>query len=174
MLRWIILITLLITSETASAQSADAWLDQVLKLEQEGWGERANPALPDMARPITPLMAFVSFSMPEDSLKAILEQVERTGGITILRGLVNDSFKDTATLVATFSSNGSPGFSVDPKLFAKYAINAVPSFVVPNEESFDKISGNISLVAALETIVREGDNKDTARRLLDKLREFKP
>ncbi len=174
LLRWIIPLCLLIVSTPVSAQSPDAWLQEALKLKREGWGERVSPALPDMVRPVAPLIAFVSFSMPEDSLKAILEQVDRVGGTILLRGLVNDSFKDTATVVAKFSTDSSPGFGVDPKLFAKYAIKTVPAFVVPNGDSFDKISGNISLVAALEAIVQEGENPETARRLLNKLRKAQP
>ena len=96
LLRWIIISCFLIISSSASAQNTDAWLEQVLTLKREGWGERISPVLPDQKRPTPPLIAFVSFSMPEDSLKAILEQVDRAGGTVVLRGLVNDSFKNTA------------------------------------------------------------------------------
>jgi len=171
LLRLVISLCLLIFSSSVFAQSNDAWLQEALKLKREGWGERASPVLPDMKRPIAPLMAFVSFSMPDASLKAILEQVDRMAGTVVLRGLVNDSFKDTAAVVAKLARENGPGFSVDPKLFAKYAINAVPAFVIPNGDSFDKISGNISLVAALEAIIQEGEYPQAARRLLSKLRE---
>ncbi len=175
LLRPIILLCLLIFSSPALAQSPDAWLQEALKLKQEGWGQRVSPTLPDMVRPIAPLIAFVSFSMPQDSLKAILEQVDRVGGTVLLRGLVNNSFKDTATVVARMVEEHGTGFGVDPKLFVKYAINAVPAFVVPNgETSFDKISGNISLIAALEALVQEGGNPEAARLLLGKLRMDKP
>jgi len=175
LLRLIALLCLFTFSTSALAQSPDAWLQEALKLKQEGWGQRVSPALPDMTRPIAPLIAFVSFSMPEDSLKAILEQVDRVGGTVLLRGLVNNSFKDTATVVARLVEEHGTGFGVDPKLFAKYDINTVPAFVVPNgETSFDKISGNISLVAALEALVQEGNNPEAALLLLDKLRKGQP
>lgn len=161
-------------SGTASAQTADAWLDQRLSLQRQGWEERARAVFPDQNRPSPPVIAFVSFAMPNDSLKAILEQVDRVGGTVVLRGLVNNSFKDTATAVARLVSDGSPGIKVDPKLFSTYAIKTVPAFVVPTGTEFDKISGNISLAAALEAIIREGDDPDTARRLLIELRGARP
>ncbi len=175
LLRVVIFLCFLIVSGSALAQSSDAWLQDILKLKREGWSERVSPVLPDMKRPIAPLIAFVSFSMPEDSLKSILAQVDRVGGTVVLRGLVNNSFKDTATVVARLAGENGPGFGVDPKLFAKYAITAVPAFIVPDgETNFDKISGNISLAAALEAIINEGKNPLTARLLLAKLREDQP
>lgn len=174
MLRLLISLCLMTISAPSLAQDSDAWLKEALKLKQEGWDRRLTPALPDMVRPVAPLMAFVSFSMPEDSLKAILEQVDRVGGTVLLRGLLNNSFKDTATVVAGLVEENGAGFGVDPKLFAKYDITAVPAFVVPGGDDFDKISGNLSLSAALEALANEGGNPQAARHLLAKLRKGQP
>jgi type-F conjugative transfer system pilin assembly protein TrbC len=170
LLRMVITLILLVFSTPSLAQDSDSWLKEALRLKQEGWDRRVTPALPDMTRPVAPLMAFVSFSMPEDSLKAILEQVDRVGGTVLLRGLVNNSFKDTATVVARLVGKNGTGFGIDPKLFSKYNITAVPAFVIPNGEDFDKISGNLSLSAALEALTNEGSNPEAAHNLLVKLR----
>ena len=187
----VILLLSFVMNGSALTQDNDAWLNEALKLKQQGWGERVSPVLPDQRRPIAPLMAFVSFSMPDDSLKAILNQVDMAGGTVVLRGLVNDSFKDTAATVAKLvedskrrgrergsgpgqGNDNLPGFSVDPKLFTKYAITAVPTFVVTEGDRFDKIGGNMNLAAALQAVIREGDHSEAARRLLNKLRKGSP
>ncbi len=171
MLRTIIfLLSLLIFSGPVCAQNNDAWLREAQKLKQEGWGERIPSVLGDMQRPVAPLIAFVSFSMPENSLKDILEQVDQVGGTVVLRGLVNNSFRDTAAVVAGLAKENGAGFGVDPRLFTKYNITTVPAFVIPVGEGFDRIGGNISLAAALEAMVSEGEYPDAARRLLEKLR----
>ena len=180
MLRLLTLTACLAFGAPAFAQeSPDAWLADLLDkagreaeaLRREGWDGRAATAAPlaPTARP--PLLAFVSFSMPEASLRAVLEQTARAGGVTVLRGLVNGSFRDTAQAVAAIAREHGPGFSIDPRPFAEYGIVAVPAFVVPGAVSPDKVAGNLSLAAALEAMVREGDNPETARRLLARLRQ---
>ncbi len=157
----------------------DAWLQELLDkaarqaetLRREGWEGRAAGAAPVRPRETPPVLAFVSFSMPEKVLLAVLEQTARAGGVTVLRGLVNDSFRDTAEAVAAIAREHGPGFSVDPRLFAEYGIEAVPSFVVPGPVSADKVAGNLSLAAALEAMARDGDNRETAKRLLARLRK---
>lgn len=171
LLRILKILIFVVISLPAAAQTSDAWLDQLLSLKREGWDKKVSPILPDMTRPVAPVIAFVSFSMPDNSLKAILSQVDRAGGVVVLRGLVNDSFTDTSVIVTQLASEYNVSFNIDPKLFSQYDIVAVPSFVVPDGNRFDKISGNISLTAALEAFVQTGDNPDAARRLLTRLRE---
>ncbi|PIW27242.1 MAG: type-F conjugative transfer system pilin assembly protein TrbC [Rhodospirillales bacterium CG15_BIG_FIL_POST_REV_8_21_14_020_66_15] len=164
--------------QNAGAQDIDnAWIERMLDsaardadaLLREGWGDRAATALP--VSPTKPaLLTFVSFSMPDDSLKAILDQTARAGGITVLRGLVDNSFKETALRMGKLSREHGPGLSVDPRLFAEHGVTTVPAFVTVGETVPDKIAGNMSLAAALETIAREGDNRDLAQTLLDTLR----
>ncbi|MBF0248708.1 MAG: type-F conjugative transfer system pilin assembly protein TrbC [Alphaproteobacteria bacterium] len=164
--------------QDAGAQNIDnTWIERMLDnaardadaLLREGWGSRATTALP--VSPTKPaLLAFVSFSMPDDSLKAVLEQTARAGGVTVLRGLVDNSFKETALRMGKFAREHGPGLSVDPRLFAEHGVTTVPAFVVVGETVPDKIVGNMSLAAALETIAREGDNRDLAQTLLDTLR----
>lgn len=174
MLRVVTLFSLTFFASASWAQSTDAWLQQAIKLKQEGWAEKASQVLPDLERPIAPFITFVSFSMPEDSLKAILNQTRQIGGQVVMRGLLNNSFTDTANMLASFSEQGSPGFNVDPKLFKTYDIKSVPTFVLTNEDQFDKISGNLSLSATLQAFVEEGDHPDKAQALLNQLQETSP
>jgi len=170
----VILLSSILFTSTSWAQNNDAWLQEALKLQQEGWANKASRALPDLKRPIAPFIAFVSFSMPEDSLKAILSQTHKIGGQVVMRGLLNNSFTDTANMLARFSENGSPGFNVDPKLFKTYAIQTVPSFILTNMDKFDKIAGNLSITASLQAFREEGDHPEKAQALLQRLQEAKP
>lgn len=164
--------------QDAGAQNIDdAWIERMLDnaardadaLLREGWGSRAATALP--VSPTKPaLLSFVSFSMPDDSLKAVLEQTARAGGMTVLRGLVDNSFKETALRMGKFAREHGPGLSVDPRQFTEHAVTTVPTFVIVGTEASDKIAGNMSLAAALESIAREGDNRDLAQTLLNTLR----
>lgn len=164
--------------QDAGAQNIDnAWIERMLDntardadaLLREGWGSHAATALP--ASPTKPaLLTFVSFSMPDDSLKAVLEQTARAGGVTVLRGLIDNSFKETALRIGKLAREHGPGLSVDPRLFAEHGVTTVPAFVVVGETVPDKIAGNMSLAAALDAIAREGDNKSIAQGLLDRLR----
>ncbi len=147
-------------------------------LEREGWGDPGRIlSMTPMTAPrrpsLPPLLAFVSFSMPTASLEALLDQVRKAGGTLVLRGLVNDSFRDTAAAIAPFADKG--GFSVDPKLFERFGITVVPTFVVaPDAHDPDAVSGNMTLGAALEAVAAEGDHPGVARALLAKLRETGP
>jgi len=166
--------------QDAGAQDIDsAWIERILDktartadaLTREGW---ATPPAPVSAMPTTKtkpnLYAFVSFSMPDDSLKAVLKQTARAGGVTVLRGLVDNSFKETALRIGKLAHKHGPGLSVDPRLFAEHGVTTVPTFVIVGVKTTDKIAGNMSLAAALETIAREGDNAAVAQDLLDRLR----
>ncbi|GEQ99200.1 hypothetical protein JCM17844_28370 [Iodidimonas gelatinilytica] len=163
--RMTLLFSLMLAAPAVQAEEdTDAWMQRML----EKTTKQAAPSLETKAKPS--LLSFVSFSMPDDSLKAILEQTARAGGVTVLRGLVENSFKETALRVGTLAREHGPGFSVDPRLFTEHSVTTVPAFVVVGAESVDKISGNMSLAAALETIAREGDNKSIAQGLLGRLR----
>lgn len=165
-----LLLSLMLAAPAAWAEeNTDAWMQRMLNEATTG----AAPALPTKsAKPA--LLTFVSFSMPDDSLKAILDQTARAGGVTVLRGLVDNSFKETALRVGKLTREHGPGVSVDPRLFAEHGVTTVPAFIVLNNnggaESADKIAGNMSLAAALEAIAREGNNKSIAQGLLDRLR----
>jgi conjugal transfer pilus assembly protein TrbC len=119
------------------------------------------------------LLVFVSFSMPEDSLKALQREVGEVGGDLIIRGLIDNSLKKTAGAVSGVLDNGKGGLSIDPTSFQQYHIRQVPAFVVTNgqdEDNYDVVYGNVSLEAALTELANKGDSaKDSAQQYLDQL-----
>lgn len=114
-------------------------------------------------QPLNQLLIFVSSSMPKSSLEDWAQQVRISGGVLVLRGFINDSFKDSADFIKGLSDQGV-GAIVDPKSYKIFNITHVPTIVVlPDlhkclgEECkqtpiHDKISGEITLKYGLEQI----------------------
>jgi len=137
------------------------------------------------------LYVFVSFSMPDITLKRLLTQVERIDGSLILRGLVDDSMaktKNKITELMEADANGHThfknGFAIDPTLFQRFDINQVPSFVLTSQPAarcnnegcpssdYVRLSGDSTLEYVLETMVRESPEsmRDSAKTLLARMK----
>ncbi len=100
----------------------------------------------------TPIMIFVSFSMPKASIKGWITQAKKVGAAVYIRGLVNNSFKDTAKIISGLVQDQSGGLLIESTLFKRYLISQVPAVVVVNGKSFDVIYGDVTLDYALEKI----------------------
>ncbi len=91
----------------------------------------------------THIVVFVSFSMPEESLKALFKEAEKNPHVRlVLRGLVDDSMEKTAQKIQTLEGV----VDVDPELFERYQIEQVPTFMwVKKGQPLGKLMGNITL-----------------------------
>ncbi len=137
------------------------------------------------------LYVFVSFSMPEITIKRLLVQASRIDGSLILRGLVDGDLgrtreKITQLLEADASGHTkiNGGFAIDPTLFERFAITRVPGFVLtdaPAQQCNDagcpssdyvRLAGDTTIEYALETMAREApvSLKESAHILLDRLK----
>lgn len=110
---------------------------------------------------------FASFSMPNASLRSLIEQGELAGIPIVLRGLVNNSIEDTMRQVHSLYEEGEQqesGAVIDPTLFERFGITQVPSVVVaahsadvctpqdcPTPEHV-KIAGDVPLRYSLDRI----------------------
>ncbi|MEM6485291.1 MAG: type-F conjugative transfer system pilin assembly protein TrbC, partial [Pseudomonadota bacterium] len=116
---------------------------------------------------ILSIYIFASFSMPDASLKAVIEQAELAGAAVVLRGLVDDSVEATMQAVSNLYGEDEQvaGAVIDPTLFERFSINQVPSFVVSESPAqrcmsdadcpipdYVKIAGDVPLLYALERI----------------------
>jgi type-F conjugative transfer system pilin assembly protein TrbC len=112
------------------------------------------------------LLIFVSFSMPEQSLKLWSQQADKIGANLILRGLINNS------LQATTQNKIISGFDIDPEKFKEYHIKIVPAVVLVTNSDYEVIYGDTSLEAALERIKHNGspESKTLAQSYLNKIR----
>lgn len=132
------------------------------------------------------LIVFVSLSMPEAALKSLLTDTQKAGGIAVLRGLPHsDGEAGKPKLLRLFGNkNEAAALGIDPRLFRAFAIQSVPSFVIASGDivlcdgldctstppPHDRLSGNISLAAALEVFANgDGPGAELAHLHLKKL-----
>ena len=133
------------------------------------------------ADPLVPLV-FVSFSMPDVSLKQLLRDAGKVGGQLFLNGLVDDDLKATSRRLLTVQgidpeADELPddvgkadvaGMGIDPTLFERLQIQHVPTFVLPLEPvqacaegqgcppfRHIRVSGDVSLAYALDKFAPE-------------------
>ncbi len=115
------------------------------------------------------LMVFASLSMPPKSLKALIEDTAKSGGVVLFRGFPGNDMKQFATRLGRVIDDkmlfGNVG--IDPRLFRAYGVQAVPTYVVSSSDfdvcdgldcttvtpPFDTVVGNVSLDYALSTFV---------------------
>jgi len=89
------------------------------------------------------LIVFVSFSMPEASLKALFEALDKNPDVKlVMRGLVDDSMDKTARKINELGGV----LEINPELFDRYQITHVPTFVLVNgDKPALKLAGNVTL-----------------------------
>jgi conjugal transfer pilus assembly protein TrbC len=143
---------------------------------QQSWiyGLRSATPMTQPEKPVPQALYFVSFSMPEDGLKALILEVDRLHIPATLRGLINNDFRQTANAVLKLINDEKHGgVQVDPSAFKTYGITAVPALVVTCNGRYDRVGGNISPVQALRKIADSGDCADVARNILKEAGEDK-
>jgi type-F conjugative transfer system pilin assembly protein TrbC len=127
------------------------------------------------------LRIFVSSSMGDSLLKHYVEQAKKYKAVLVFNGLPDNSFLKLTELVyqITGGTGEATSIQLDNISFKRYGITSVPSFVLNTEEDvfnqskplkFDKISGNIGIRRALETIEEQGELSDIAGLILDEAR----
>ncbi|MCY4120666.1 MAG: type-F conjugative transfer system pilin assembly protein TrbC [Acidobacteria bacterium] len=148
------------------------------------------PSEPSTAAPERPATAevllFTSLAVPAASWRAAARDAARIGAPLVLRGVAEGSLAGTARQVRARLGDANAGVAINPRLFRLFGIDRVPAVVVvpggvppcrqpgcadDNPPPFDRVSGNLSLAAALEVIAAEGDaGHATARQHLAILR----
>lgn len=131
----------------------------------ETLGQQPQPKNLKKTSTITPiatqdLIVFVSLGMPEASLKQLAHEAEQVGARLVIQGLVNNSFGQTR---ARIQALGIP-IDIDPPLFDLFEVTRVPAFVRCQtntdgavKEGHDRITGNISLLAAVDKFKTLGE-----------------
>jgi len=132
---------------------------------------------------ISNLLIFISFSMPNNLIKEYTQQAKETGGVLVLRGMIDKSIAKTAIKLNDINNKQGVNAIIDPNLFKLYNIKRVPAIVVAEYKGYpcvdckqtpiyDKITGAVSLEYALEQIMssRISSTKNMASIYLLKLR----
>ena len=117
------------------------------------------------------LFVLSSMAVPETSWQEMSSQLEKIGGAFVLKGMPEDSFLAFAKRLVRFREIGinAPIF-IDPGKFEALSIKTVPVIVLEGESQTDHVTGNVSLVFALEEVARKGANKTLANELLFQLK----
>lgn len=116
--------------------------------------------------------AFASLSMPEDSLKRLIADVSRAGGVVVFRGFPDNSMKAFTTAIARIVEDEADyaSIGIDPRLFRAFQIQAVPTYVAVGSdfdlcEGFrcttivppsDRLTGNVTAEYALSSFAQGG------------------
>lgn len=116
---------------------------------------------------------FVSFSMPESLLLSLDKTAQQIGAKLVIRGLKNNSFKETISYIKNLNNKGMI-IDIDPKAFSAFDVKHVPSFVINEGEKFDKITGNLSIPYVLEQFLDKGALKDKAEIFIKRLKNENP
>ena len=170
---------------------------QLAKMQRDLRTLLAHPEAPTLAQAgkgpsDPPPLIFVSFSIPDDDLRALLREAAKTGSPVVLRGMVDNSMKRTVERLGALlgkdtasSSEPSPSLAIDPTLFERFKIDHVPAFVLPASTADPctpsgcptpdhlKLAGDVSLSYALGVMAREaqgttlGDRADEWKHTLE-------
>jgi type-F conjugative transfer system pilin assembly protein TrbC len=92
------------------------------------------------------LYIFMSFSVPKQVWLDLWKQVDRYPFQFVLNGLPDNSFKKLANKIKEY---GCP-VTINPSLFTKFGVTAVPTFVLVDKGTVKAVSGNISLEYAMQ------------------------
>lgn len=128
-------------------------------------------------RPRPTLQIFVSSSMSKQSLKAYAREAHHYNGVLVFRGLPQGSFGKITDLVMSISDVEHPvSIQIDDEAFTQFDVKIVPAIVLAipatifseqtTKEKFDKVTGHITIKAALEMFVQQGDLSTDAKERL--------
>lgn len=130
------------------------------------------------ARKVDGLLVFASFTMPKESLKRLVADTTRAGGVVVMRGFKDGSLKTTGQAIGELGEK-TGGVQISPNAFTKYRVSAVPAVVLIKPEAADQVdaegcaypdkyvsvAGDVGLAYALDEIAkRSGEFRDMAVR----------
>jgi conjugal transfer pilus assembly protein TrbC len=141
------------------AQDDQSFIDQLAAKQHKDAAEQ----------PAEGALYFVSFAIPEDGMRRMLQEARRFGIPATLRGMVNGDMRETVQRVQKLvETGGIDGVQIDPQPYSQFGITAVPALVVRCASGFDVVRGNLLMEQALKKVVKDGDCAATAQALLDK------
>lgn len=113
-------------------------------------------------------IVFASLSMPPASLKQMVHDTAKAGGIVVFRGFPDNSMKRfAAELAKVVDTNDFAHIGVDPRLFRAFDVQAVPTYVAVSSDfdpcsgfhcitpvpPYDRMTGNVTVRYALGSFV---------------------
>lgn len=112
-------------------------------------------------------IVFASISMPPQSLKPLIRDTARAGGVVVFRGFPNNSMKEFATRLGQIVERQDEfaNIGIDPRLFRAFNVQAVPTYVAVSSDfdlcagfscqtkvpPYDRLTGNVTVEYALNS-----------------------
>lgn len=116
---------------------------------------------------------FMSFSIPEKDWESLAKELEKVEGIFVVKNLPANSSDQLSFKMYKLKKKGaSVTIQVDRMLFKKYQVRKTPTIIIEDTNDYYKISGPISLYAALEQIEAKNASALCAH-LKERIRKFK-
>ena len=141
------------------AQDDQSFIDQLAAKQRQDAAEQ----------PAEGALYFVSFAIPEEGMRRMLQEARRFGIPATLRGMVNGDMRETVQRVQKLvEAGGIDGVQIDPQPYTQYGVTAVPALVVRCAAGFDVVRGNLLMAQALKKVAKDGDCAATPQALLDK------
>ncbi len=164
----IMLIIAIITQIQTKVAEATSLVNELKKVEKNIFSKEEN----------VDFYMFASFGLSDSLLRQMLDYAKIYNGVIVLRGLKNNSFKQTAEHVQRLSKEGEEAaIIIDPTLFKQFEVERVPAYILAKQEkcpvglsckpSYDKITGNITPKYALEKVAEKGELSLEAKVLLE-------
>lgn len=113
------------------------------------------------------LIAFVSLSMPPDTLRKVMIDMQKAGGVVVFRGFPGNSMAAFKTQLGAVMPAGLTfhNIGIDPRLFEAFHVESVPTYIAVDKAldlckpldcistvpEFDALRGNVPVSYALET-----------------------
>lgn len=111
-------------------------------------------------------IVFASLSMPPASLKQLIADTAKAGGVVVFRGFPNNSAKEfVSRLGQVVQKDDMPNIGIDPRLFRAFNVQAVPTYVAVSSDfdlcagfscqtkvpPYDRMTGNVTVEYALSS-----------------------
>ena len=137
----------------------------------EAMAKQYYAASKPQALPQPGLYAFVSSSMPIDSLNRLVRDTAKVGGVVFIRGMVGNRMRDTAAWLMQLQMATGTTVQIDPRQFEHFQVTQVPTLVVKEtnadevscqtsgdctaRENYIAIEGDVSVADALDAVSRQ-------------------
>ncbi len=128
---------------------------------------RRGPGDTGQDRQASGLIVFVSLVLPRPTLERLVVDAERVNATLVLRGVRDRSVTKTAQTIAKLIGKRTVSWQIDPALFTRFEVRAVPTFVLIDpskpvlvacsegqcqQASYAKVAGDVSIGHALGAI----------------------
>lgn len=103
-----------------------------------------------------PIVIFISFSMPSQSIKTILYDAEKIEAAVVIRGLIDRSFQKTINQIYGITQNNHVSLQIDPEIFKQYGIKKAPALLIRAGDDYQILYGDV----AIDNLLKYVDHKN--------------